>query len=55
MEWWKVCFPELMEVDDKTAWSKMPTEMLEYIKSLPEYNEKVFKKITEMEMEDKND
>ena len=46
-EWWALCFPELCEVDNKTAWSKMPKEMLEYIKSLPEYDEEIFKKITE--------
>jgi len=42
-----LCFPLLKAVDNKTAWSTMPEEMLEYIKSLPEYNEKIFKKITE--------
>lgn len=46
-EWWALCFPELREVDNKTAWSKMPKEMIDYIKSLPEYDEKIFKKITE--------
>ena len=46
-EWWSIAFPELMSVDNKTAWSKIPPEMLEYIKSLPEYNEKIFKAITE--------
>ena len=46
-EWWVICFPELMSVDNKTAWSKIPPEMVEYIKSLPEYNEKIFKAITE--------
>ena len=46
-EWWALCFPELREVDNKTAWSKMPKEMLDYIKSLPEYDEEIFKKITE--------
>ena len=44
-EWWSLCFPMLMEVDNKTAWSKMPQEMIDYIKSLPEYNEKIFEKI----------
>ena len=47
-EWWAICFPELMNVDTKTAWAAMPKEMLEYIKSLPEYNEKVFNAVTEM-------
>ena len=46
-EWWALCFPELCEVDNKTAWSKMPKEMLDYIKSLPEYDEEIFKKITD--------
>jgi hypothetical protein len=46
-EWWALCFPELARVDNKTAWSKIPKGMLEYIKSLPEYNEKIFKAITE--------
>ena len=40
-------FPELMVVDNKTAWSKIPPKMVEYIKSLPEYDEEVFKAITE--------
>ena len=48
-EWWAVCFPELMTVDNKTAWSKMPLEMKEYIQSLPEYDEEIFKAITERE------
>ena len=26
-EWWTIAFPELMEVDNKTAWSKMPKEI----------------------------
>ena len=46
-EWWAIAFPELITVNNKTAWSKMPAEMIEYIKSLPEYNEKIFKAITE--------
>lgn len=45
--WQSLCFPLLKDVDNKTAWSTMPAEMLEYIKSLPEYNETIFKKITE--------
>ena len=44
-KWWSLCFPELMCVDNKTAWSKMPLEMVEYIKSLPEFNEKIFNSI----------
>ena len=48
-EWWSIAFPELMSVDNKTAWSKMPDEMRTYIKSLLEYDENIFKAITEME------
>lgn len=44
-EWWAVCFPKLMNVDNATAWSKMPKEMDEYIRSLPEFNEKIYLKI----------
>ena len=44
-EWYAFCFPELKSIDNKTAWSKMPQEMLDYIKSLPEYDEEVFNKI----------
>ena len=44
-EWWSICFPELMNVDSKTAWSKMPAEMKEYLQSLPEYDEEVFKAV----------
>ena len=46
-EWWAFCFPELKEVSNKEAWSKMPSEMREYIESLPEFDKKIFKKITE--------
>ena len=44
-EWWTVCFPELMTVDNATAWSKMPKEMDEYIRALPEFSERIYKKI----------
>ena len=45
-EWWAVCFPQLKDVDNDIAWGKMPPEMLEYIKSLPECDEAVFLKVT---------
>ena len=45
-EWWAFCFPQLAIVDNDIAWSKMPTEMVEYIKSLPEFDQKVWDKIT---------
>ena len=44
-EWWSIAFPELMSVDNATAWSKIPKEMDEYIRSLPEFNEKIYNKI----------
>ena len=46
-EWWSIAFPELMSVDNKTAWSKMPKEMKKYIKSLPEFSKEIFEAITE--------
>ena len=46
-DWWAFCFPKLEEVSNKAAWTKMPKKMLKYIKSLPEYDEEVFKEITE--------
>ena len=44
-DWWALCFPELMKVDNATAWSKMPKKMDEYIRALPEFDEDVYKKI----------
>ena len=49
-EWWSIAFPELMTVDNATAWGKMPKEMDEYIRSLPEFDEEIYKKITENEV-----
>ena len=46
-EWWAFCFPKLKEVSNKDAWAKMLSKMRKYVESLPEYNEKIFKKITE--------
>lgn len=46
LEWHETNIPAIESVDNKTAWSSMPKEMLKYIKSLPEYNEKIFNKIT---------
>ena len=34
------------EIDNKTAWEKMPQELKQYIQSLPEYDEIIFNKIT---------
>ena len=46
LEWYETNIPAIVSVDNKTAWSSMPEEMLKYIKSLPEYDEKIFNKIT---------
>lgn len=43
---WLVPFPRLKENSKKGAWSSMPNEMRSYIKSLPEYDDEIFKKIT---------
>ena len=45
LEWYETNIPAIVSVDNKTAWSFMPKEMLDYIKSLPEFNEKIFNKI----------
>lgn len=46
LEWYETYIPGIVSVPNEIAWSFMPKEMLEYIKSLPEFNEKVFKKVT---------
>ena len=48
-EWSEVCIPQIKEVDDAEAWGKMPGEMLEYIKGLPEFDAEVFKQVTGIE------
>lgn len=50
LEWYETNIPAIVKVEPKVAWSSMPKEMLEYIKSLPEFNAKIFKKITEIEV-----
>ena len=45
-EWFNSNIPAIASVDNKTAWSLMPENMLKYIKSLPEFNQKVFDKVT---------
>ena len=46
LEWYETNIPAIKSVDNKTAWGSMPEEMLNYIKSLPEYDEQIFNKIT---------
>ena len=45
-EWTEICWPELRENDTNSAWCDMPAEMLDYIRSLPEFDAQIFKKIT---------
>lgn len=47
LEWYETNIPAIVSVENKTAWSFMPEEMKAYIQSLPEYDEKIFKKVTE--------
>ena len=42
------------EIDNKTAWLKMPKEMKDYLQSLPEFNEKIFNKVTGEIKDDNN-
>ena len=46
LEWYETNIPAIVSVNNKTEWSSMPKKMLKYIKSLPEYDEKIFNKIT---------
>lgn len=50
LEWYETNIPEIAQVSNKVAYSDMPLEMIEYIKSLEEYDEKLFKEITELEL-----
>ena len=45
LRWCETNIPAIRGVENKTAWSFMPEEMKEYIKSLTEYNEEIFNKI----------
>lgn len=46
LEWYETNIPAIVRVPNEVAWSFMPNEMKEYIQSIPEYNEKLFNKIT---------
>lgn len=46
-EWEEVDATRIKGVSNKEAWSTMPAEMKAYIKSLPEFDEAIFKAITE--------
>ena len=46
LEWYETNIPAIVRVPNEVAWSFMPKEMKEYLQSLPEYDEEVFKKVT---------
>ena len=45
-EWEETNIPAITSMSVKDAWNKMPKELEDYIKSLKEYDEKIFNKIT---------
>ena len=45
LEWYEANIPDIVKVDNKTAYSFMPKDMVDYIKNLPEFNEKIFDEI----------
>ena len=45
-EWCATPVPAIMGRTAKEAYAEMPTELVEYIKSLPEYDDEIFRKIT---------
>lgn len=46
MNTYRITEKDIVEVDNKTAWSFMPAGMKKYMQSLPEYSEKIFNKVT---------
>jgi len=45
LEWYEANIPAIEKIENKTAYSFMPQDMVDYIRSLPEFNEKIFNKI----------
>ena len=45
-EWRATPAPAITGRTAKEAYAEMPTELVEYIKSLPEYDDEIFRKIT---------
>ncbi len=45
-DWTKTPIPRAAEISKKEAWADMPEEMRHYIKSLPEFDEKIWNEIT---------
>ena len=46
LEWYETNISAIVNVPNKIAWSFMPDKMKQYIQSLPEYSEKIFRKVT---------
>ena len=45
-KWHATPAPAIMGRTAKEAYAEMPTELVKYIKSLPEYDDEIFRKIT---------
>ena len=45
-EWKRTPIPKAEEISKEEAWKDMPKEAIEYIKSISEFNKKMFKEIT---------
>lgn len=52
-EWKKVDASKIEPTEEGTAWKDMPQEAIDYVKSLPEFDAKMFKEITNLDVEDK--
>ena len=52
-KWECVPAPRIEGVDDKTAYKDMPKKLIEYFKSLPEFDAEIFTEITGIEVEEK--
>lgn len=45
LEWHETNIPAIANIENKIAYSSMPQDMVDYIRSLPEFDEKIFNKI----------
>ena len=48
-KWECVPAPNIVAVDNKTAYKDMPQKLIEYLKSLPEFDAEIFNEITGLE------
>jgi hypothetical protein len=44
--WRNTPIPNAAEIEKKEAWAGMPKKTIRYLKSLPEFNAKIFEEIT---------